>query len=226
MPFDINFIWLQKEILLSGLLITIGLSVLIVFFGTIVGLMVAFGKRSKSYFVSKFCSLYTDFFRVMPALIMLIWIFYALPIFTGIRFGPFETGVIVLSLHLSGYIGELIRSGIEAIPKGEVEAARVLGLTEFQIMQRIVLPQVVRQLLSPLMGLYIEEVKNTTLVSVIALNELLHTGQIVISQTYRPLEIYSAIAIMFIVILLPLTFVAKKFEHAEFVKRLEVNDHE
>lgn len=190
-------------------------------FGTILGLFVAFGKTSKVFIIRKFCCLYVDFFRMMPILIMLIWLYYALPIATGLAFGAFETGIFALSLHLSAYVGELIRSGIESIPKGEIEAAKILGLSRLQIIRRIMLPQIFRKLLSPLTGLYIEEIKNTTIVSVIALNELLHTGQIIISQTYRPLEIYTAIAIMFIVILIPLIVISKKFEYATFIRNIE-----
>ncbi len=221
MIFDFNVVWNNADILLSGLLITLELSVLIIPIGTVIGILVALGKTSENHFARKIASIYSDFFRAMPFLVMLIWVYYALPIVTGIDIGAFETAVIVLSLHLSAYVGELIKSGIEAIPKGQVEAAKLLGLSRFQIMRKIVLPQVFRQLLSPLTGLYIEQMKNTTLASVITVNELLHSGQILISQTYRPLEIYTIIAVMFIAILLPLVFFSKKFELSAFVRKIE-----
>lgn len=221
MIFDINFLWAHKEIFLQGLAITLELSVLVIIFGTALGLLVAFGKRSTNHIISRVSSLYADFFRVMPFLIMLIWVYYALPIATGIRIGAFETSVLVLSLHLSAYVGELIRSGIETLPKGQVEAAIALGLTRFQTTYRIVLPQVLRQVLSPLAGLYVEQIKNTTLVSIIAVGELLHSGQILISQTYRPLEVYTAIALIFIVILAPIALAAKKLELSAFVRKAE-----
>ena len=226
MVLDLAFMWNNKELFLNGLVITIELSVLTIVFGTIIGLFIAFGKRSQNYPIKKFCDIYTDFFRLLPVIIMLVWVFYVFPLVWGISIEAFQTGFLVLSLHLSAYVGELLRSGIEAIPTGQIEAAQSLGLSDFQINTRIILPQVFRQLLSPLTGLYIEEIKNTALVSIIALNELLHTGQILISFTYKPLEVYTSIAIIFILLTIPLPFISKKFEYATFIKKASVNNHE
>ncbi len=223
MIFDFGVVWAYKEILLSGLLITLELSALIIAFGTIIGIFLAICKTSENHIIRRISSIYSDFFRTMPFLVMLIWVYYALPIATGIRIGAFETAVIVLSLHLSAYVAELIRSGIEAIPTGQIEAAKMLGLSRLQTMRRIVLPQVFMQLFAPLTGLYIEQIKNTTFASVIAVNELLHSGQILISQTYRPLEIYTAVALLFMIVLVPLAIISKRFEFSAFVKKIEAH---
>src|SRR3989344_4808043 len=223
MIFDFSVVLAYKEILLNGLLITLELSALIVFFGTIIGILLAIGKTSENPLIRRFSSLYSDFFRTMPFLVMLIWVYYVLPIAFGIKIGAFETAAIVLSLHLSAYVAELIRSGIEAIPKGQIEAAKTLGLSRLQTMRRIVLPQVFMQLFAPLTGLYIEQIKNTTLASVIAVNELLHSGQILISQTYRLLEIYTAVAILFMIVLVPITLISKRFEFSAFIKKIEAH---
>lgn len=220
MLFDFSVVFAHWPLLVAGLIVTLELSVLIILFGTLLGLVVAFGKTSGNNAVRWIFSLYSDFFRTMPFLVMLIWVYYVLPIVSGIRIGAFETATIVLSLHLSAYVGELVRSGIEAVPRGQIEAAKALGLSKSQTMIRIVLPQVFRQLLSPLCGLYMEETKNTTLASVIAVGELLHSGQILISQTYRPLEIYTAIAVLFFLILWPVVVVSKKFELAAFLQKI------
>lgn len=212
MDFNFYVLWNSKEFLLSGFFTTLLLSAIIIVLGSALGLVFALGMRAKNEFVSKFSSLYTNFFRAMPLFVAMIWMYYVLPLIFGVKLSAFETGIVVFSMHLSGYIAELIRSGIEAIPKGQIEAATSLGMNDLEILTRIILPQVARQLASPIMGTYIEEVKNTPLLSAIALDEIMHSGQIIITQTYRPLEIYTAIAVFFLSILIPMGILAKKFE--------------
>lgn len=225
MDFNLSVLWNTKHLILSGFFTTLLLAVVIIPIGTALGLGVAICMKSKNGFVKTLSSLFTNFIRAMPIFVMIIWVYYALPIIAGIKISAFETGVVVLSLHLCGYVAELIRSGIETIPKGQIEAAKSLGMNDFEILRRITLPQVFRQIASPLAGTYIEEIKNTPLLSVIALDELLHTGQVIISQTYRPLEIYTAIAIIFLVILLPIGFLGRKYEFT-FMKKAEAAANE
>lgn len=214
--FDFSLVVAYKQVFINGLVITLLLAAVSLVIGTALGLVFAFAKRSSNQPLKSFASAYVDFFRMMPILILLVWVYYALPIVSGIHIDAFWTGVLVLSLVLAAYVCETIRAGIEAIPRGHIEAAQTLGLSRLQVMHRIILPQVFRQMLPPLVGNYIELMKNTSLTAIIAVNELLHSGQILISQTYRPLEVYTAIALIYVVIMLPIILLSKKFELSAF----------
>jgi polar amino acid transport system permease protein len=212
MTFDFSAVWLYKEVLIGGLLITLGLTAISMVLGTIFGLVLALMKISHNSVLRRFASLYIDLFRSIPIIVLLIWMYYALPMLTNIRMDAFWTGVLGLSLVLAAYAAEIMRTGIESVPEGQVNAAYTLGMTKQQTMRRIILPQALRQMLPPLTGMYTENLKNSTLTAIIAVNEILHVGQILISQTYRPMEIYTSIAVIFICILLPITYFLKKFE--------------
>lgn len=217
--FDFRIVWLYKSVFLNGLLLTLLLAIAAIILGSAIGLLLALGKRSSNRWVRIAASAYIDFFRIVPILILLVWVYYAMPILLGISIDAFWTGVLVLSAVLSAYVAETVRAGIEAIPSGQVDAALTLGYSKFQALTRIVLPQALRQMLAPLVGNYIELIKNTSLTTVIAVNELLHSGQILISQTYRPLEIYTAIAVLYLVVMLPVVMISKKFELGNFNSR-------
>jgi len=223
MTFDFSAMWIYNDILIGGLLITLGLTVISMVLGTIFGLVLALLKISDNSILRKFASLYIDLFRSIPIIVLLIWMYYAMPILINIRMDAFWTGVLGLSLVLAAYASEIMRTGIESIPEGQVSAAYTLGMTKYQTMRRIILPQALRQMLPPLTGMYTENFKNSTLTAIIAVNEILHVGQILISHTYRPMEIYTSIAIIFICILLPITYFLRRFE----VRKLQgVNDHQ
>ena len=117
-----------------------------------------------------------------------------------------------LSISLGAFVSETIRSGIESIPKGQLESAISLGYSKTQAMFKVILPQTFKQILPNLMGLYIHQIKNTALASVIAVGELLHSANIIISATYRPLEIYTAIAVIYLIIIVPLVLLSNYVE--------------
>ena len=220
MAFDFGVVIEHRDVLLACLWTTLCLAFLSILLGTMAGVIIALAKRNQNRWVRMAVTAYVDFFRLMPALLLLLWVYYALPILAGIRLDGFLVTVIVLGLALSAYVGELVFSGLAAIPRGQIESARMLGLSETQILWRITLPQVGRQLVTPLMGLYIESAKNTTFAAILALNELLHAGQVLSSIYYRPLEFYTAIAIAFLAVLWPLAWLGRKFEYASFVNKV------
>ncbi|MEO8120146.1 MAG: amino acid ABC transporter permease, partial [Rhodoferax sp.] len=125
---------------------------------------------------------------------------------------PAMAAVMALSLYGGAFYSEIIRGGIISIDAGQSEAARALGMTKFQIMWRVVLPQALRRMTPPLMNQSIMQLKNTSLVSVLALPDLVYQGQAVVHETYRPLETYTLIALMYLAVLLPITSLVKKLE--------------
>lgn len=122
--------------------------------------------------------------------------------------------VLTLSLYGGSFYAEVIRGGIVAIDAGQREAGLALGLTPARVMRRIILPQAIKQMIPPLMNQSIIQFKNTSLVSVLAVPDLLYQGQSAATETYRPLEVYTVIAVIYFVVLVPLTAIVKKSEKA------------
>lgn len=204
-----RLLWLYSDALLEGALVTVLLALLTVVLGTVIGSALAFLRRSKIEIVSLGAGAFIALFRALPILVVLIWIYYVVPSVLGWAMSPFTAALIALSAHLAAFVAETVRSGIESIPRSQFESGLALGLTPFQTMRRIVIPQAVRTMLPNLLGLYITEAKNCSLASVIAVNELLHRANTVISDTFRPLELYTAVAVIYLLILLPLIGLAR-----------------
>ena len=147
---------------------------------------------------------FIELFRALPILVVLIWIYYVVPTLFGWKFSPFTAAVLALSLNLAAFAAETVRAGIESIAHTQRESGLALGMTDYQTMRRIILPQAVRPMIPNLLGLYSMEIKNSSLASVIAVGEVLHQANILISDTYRPLEIYTTVAFVYLMIILPL----------------------
>lgn len=130
-------------------------------------------------------------------LVQMFIIYYALPM-TGISLTRWEAGIAALSLNSGAYIGEIVRAGVQSIDKGQTEAAQALGLTGFQTSWHIILPQAFRRIIPPLGNEFIALLKDSSLVSVIALEELFRKGQVIVSRTFKPIEIYLVIAIIYL----------------------------
>lgn len=201
-----------KSVFIEGAFVTLGLTLLAVVLGTLLGILVGLVRRTTIPLAPILATLYIELFRALPILVLLIWVYYVAPILFGIRLAPFTAALLALSINLSAYVAETVRAGIEAIPKNQFESGRTLGLSATQVMAVIILPQALKSMLPNLMGLYITQLKNSSLASVIAVNELLHRSNSVISNTYRPLEVYTAIAIVYLAIILPFTFFAQRVE--------------
>jgi len=144
---------------------------------------------------------------------MLVWFFFCVPVlFGGLRISAFTSAVVVLSLNLSAFVAEIIRAGLNGVPRIHIESARAVGLSSLQTVRYVTLPIASRLVLPPLIGQYINTVKLSVLASVIAVPELLNRTTDIISQTYRPLEFYTVLALLFLIILLPGTLLFKHLE--------------
>ena len=159
----------------------------------LVGLLVTLPSFSSKKSVRTINLVYVEIFRAIPVLVLLLWIYYGLPsIFGGsLSFNPFVAGVITLVLHESAFISEIYRSGIQAIKKGQIEAARSLGLKPSLVFLKVTLPQAIRIITPALMNQGIYILKMRSLISVIGLGDLTRRANELIVTTYRPLEIYS-----------------------------------
>lgn len=209
---DFSIILNYKVAILRGTLVTLELTFFSLIIGTVLGFGLALLKLSKNPLLRYPAIIFIEIFTGLPLLVLLVWLFYALPIFTGIRISALPTAIIGLSLNLAGFTAEIFRAGIISVPKGQTEASLALGLSKFQIIKRIIIPQATKLIIPPLSGRYVETIKLTSLASVIAVDELLHSGQNLISISFRPLEVYTIIAGLYLIIIIPLTFVLRRLE--------------
>lgn len=214
MDYNWEFGFLLKFVpaLLKGLWVTIYVSFFSIVLGTVVGIAVGVGRKLPIWPIRIFSAIYINLFLAFPVLVLLIWLYYCLPVLTGISFSSTVTTVIALTLSLAGFVGDIIRGGIEAIPRGQEESALTLGLSRWQVMRRIILPQAIRIMMPPILGQYITCIKLSALASVIAVYELLHTATNIITQTYKPLETYTIVALLYLALIWPLVRVMRRFE--------------
>lgn len=197
-------------LLLSGLWMTVRLAALAVLFGIPGGLLVAIARLYAPAPVRWLATGFTDVFRALPMLILLIVLYYALP-FAGIRLSSLVSAVTALSVVMAAFSAEVFRAGIQAVPPGQIEAARALGLHFLAILRHVVLPQAVRTVIPPLTGNCVGIVKETSLASVVALPELLKQGNDAQALTANPTPLIGVAAI-YLLILWPMVRVLARLE--------------
>jgi len=216
---EFGFLWSYRWLFLNGLGVTVGFTIAIVVLGLLVGLVASLAKLSWFAPARWLSNTYIEVFRCTPLLVQLIWFYYALPILSGIEMSAITASILALSLYGGSFYAEIIRGGIVSIDSGQTEAGAALGMTPFQSMRRVVLPQALKRMVPPLMNQSIIQFKNTSLVSVLAVPDLVYQGQIAAHDSYRPLEIYTAVAIAYFVLLFPLTIIVRQGE-----KKLATSD--
>lgn len=177
---------------------TLKVSALAMALGMIIGLLMAFIRMSKRTVPREAAVLYIEVARGMPILVLIFWFYYGLPILTGVAFSGFVSGVAALTLKYVGYLAEIFRAGIEAVKKGQTEAAYSLGFSKIQTMQRIVLPQAIRIVVPPLGSAFVGMLQDSALVSIIGVADLMRQGQLAVSSSFRPFELYTAVAVLYL----------------------------
>jgi polar amino acid transport system permease protein len=205
----------NQHLLWWGLVTTLKYTVVTSVVGLIIGLVVAMAQLSRLRTLRYVGRAFVEFFRNIPLLVWLLWSYYALPIFCGVDISRETAGMLALSLYVASYYAEILRAGVQSIDPGQTDAARAIGMSEGQAMRRIILPQAVRRMVPPLSGQTIIQMKNTTLLSVITIPDLLYQASYISSFTYRPMEVYTAVGAIFLVILIPLTSLARRLEMKE-----------
>lgn len=183
--------------LLRGALTSVELTFSILALALPFGLLLAIARIGRARLPRALASVYIEVIRGTPALLQLFYIYFVLPAF-GIRFAPFTAGVIGLSINYSAYLAEVYRAGIEAVPKSQIEAAKALGLSGRQTMRLIVLPQAIRIVVPPLGNYAISLFKDTSLVSIVTVKELMFTGQIVSSTNFQYVTIFTLIGALYL----------------------------
>jgi len=204
-------------LLLQGLEVTVLLSLVTVPLAVALGLFVAVLYSFHLRFLNPLLILWVDALRAFPVLVLLVLVFYGLP-FVGINLPQFAAAVLALALNSGGYYGEIFRAGIEAVPRGQTEAARSTGLSAWQAAFSVVLPQAVRHVLAPLAGNTLELVKTTSIATAVALPELLRSARVAQETTYNPTPLTAA-ALIYFVFLWPLTRLVARLEHKMVASR-------
>lgn len=198
-------------LMLRGFLMTLVLCITIVPIGLIGGLLVSFAAGSKYRAVRWASIVYVDLFRAIPPLVLLIFVYSALP-FAGIKLSPFAAVVLAFFLNNSSFYGEIFRAGLDSVGVGQWQAARSTGLTQAQTLFHVVVPQAVRNVLPDLATNTLEVVKLTALASVVSFSELLYSADMARSVTYNASPITMA-AIMYLVLMWPLVRLVSRLEH-------------
>jgi polar amino acid transport system permease protein len=209
---DFHFLWTYQSLILKGIGVTIGFTVLTVLLGLVIGTLVALGRMTNNRWISAPLVAFIEIFRCTPVLVQLIWVYYALPVLIGLELTPGVAAVLTLSFYGAAFYAEIIRGGIVSIEQGQWDAGRALGLRPLQLMRLVILPQAVKRMVPPLVNQCILQLKNTSLVSALAVPDILYQGQLITSATYRPLETYTMVAVVYFIILFPLTQFAKRLE--------------
>ena len=179
-------------------------TVLVILLSWLCGMLAAFGKTARNPLLRWSASFYIWFIRGTPTLIQIFIIYFGLPQI-GMRLSPFTAGVIALGVNSGAYVAEIVRAGLLAMPKGQLESALALGMSWPQAMARIIMPQVVRIIVPPITNEAVSTLKNTSLLSTITVVELTLQAQIVIAATYRPFDFYIIAAVLYLVMTTVLT---------------------
>lgn len=198
--------------LLQGVKYTIFISVLGLLIGFFIGIIVGFGRISKSKFVYGLATVYVQIIRGTPIMIQALYIYFAIPILLNTEINPIVAGVTAISINAGAYIAEIVRGSVESIDKGQMEAGRSLGLNRYQTMYKIIWPQAFKRMIPPLGNQFIISLKDTSLLTVIGVGELTRQGTIVVATNFRAVEIYTLVALLYLAMTLSISFVLRIIE--------------
>jgi len=210
--FKFETVWDSRLYIIEGINMTLGVTVIALAIGLLLGLIAGICKLSKHKVFSSPATFYVELFRNTPELVQLIWVYYCLPILFGLHMVAITSCILALGLNAGGYLAEVFRAGIQAVDKGQIEAARSLGLSHFQTMYKITLPQTIRIMLPPFVNQSIVLLKNSSLVSVLGVADLTYRAQVVATNTFRPIEIFTAAATLYFILCTVLSYIARLSE--------------
>jgi len=200
------------KFLISGMSVTIYISVISIIISMILGFIVAIPSLAKNKFLTYINIGYVEIVRAIPLLVLILWIYYGLPIMTGLSFSPFVSGIIALAISESAFQAEIFRAGINSIKKSQWEAGSSLGLTFYKRLRLVILPQAIKNILPALGNQFVYVLKMSSLVSIIGIADLTRKANELVVSTYRPLEIYTFLILEYLVLILFVSFFVRKLE--------------
>jgi glutamine transport system permease protein len=198
--------------LLQGLYYTLLISVVGLIIGFILGAIFGLGRISRSKILYGISAVYVEVLRGTPVLVQAIWIYFALPLIVGFNIPSLAAGIIVIGLNSGAYIAEIVRGAVQSVEKGQMEAGRSLGLSRHLTMRYVIWPQAFKRMIPPLGNQFIISIKDTSLLSVILVPELIFQGRLIASNHFNAVEIYTTVAIFYLVITLTLSKILNLME--------------
>lgn len=221
------YMWLGLPSLLLGALMTLFLTCISVCNGVFIGTMAGIARVVHNKIINFIAGIYVDFIRGTPLLVQIFMIHFGMPPILGVLFNhgqaipinPFVSAFSALSINSGAYVAEIIRAGIQSIDRGQMEAARSLGMTYRQSMRHVVLPQALKRVVPPLGNEFIAMLKDSSLVSVIGMEELVRKAQVIVTRSYRPTETWLEVGLLFLIMTIPFTRLVARLE-----RRLKVGD--
>lgn len=208
--YDWSVITNNMDVFIDGALKTLEISALALLFSIPIGIIIGLGRISRNKFLQVISTIYIELMRGIPLLVLLIWIFFVLGRFLNL--GAYWSAIIGLALFSAAFIAEIVRAGVQAVPKGQMEAARSAGMTHVQTMRYVVLPQAFRKVLPPLASQFIILIKDSSLVSVVSATDLTLNAKNLVATTFRGLEIWTFVALIYLVMTLTLSLVIRTLE--------------
>ncbi len=199
--------------LMRGVWYTIYLTVGGLFVGFLLGVTTGLMKLARPFLARKIAGAYVEFIRGTPMLVQAMFLYYGVPMAVGLRIPPLMAGIIVIAVNSGAYIAEIVRGAIQSINVGQTEAGRSIGLTRAQTMRYIIWPQAFRRMIPPLGNQFIISLKDTSLLMVIGVGELLRTGQEIVAVNFRAFEVYMAVAIVYLVMTMSISKMLRMLEH-------------
>ncbi|MBG6244815.1 glutamine ABC transporter permease GlnP [Candidatus Symbiopectobacterium sp. 'North America'] len=213
MQFDWSAIWPSLPLLLEGAKMTLLISVLGLLGGLVIGVVAGFARVYGSWISNKIALVFIEIIRGTPIVVQVMFIYFALPmILTSVRIDPFAAAVVTIMINSGAYIAEITRGSVLSIHKGFREAGFALGLSKRDTLRHVIAPLALRRMLPPLGNQWIISIKDTSLFIVIGVAELTRSGQEIIAGNFRALEIWSAVAVIYLVITLVLSFILRQLE--------------
>lgn len=213
---DFAIVWRNIDVLLSGIAGTAYLTVAGLLMAIPTGLVLALMRMSSINPLRMFAVAYIDFFRAAPALVLIVWFYFAFPILVDVNLDAFGAALLAIGLQSSSYMAEVFRGGMQAVGKGQWEAASAIGLSRAGAVRYVILPQAVRYMVPVFLIRFAELIKATTLAAGIAYGETVYRANELAAQTYRPLEVYTTTALLFFVLIFGINYLAQIIQRRIF----------
>jgi polar amino acid transport system permease protein len=211
MDFDFSPLLDSWRFLASGLWLTVLLSITAVTASFIFGLAVALGRLYGPGWLKALLVFYIDSMRAIPVFVVLVWIYFAVPIISGHTFAPFWAALMGITIHVAAYVAEVIRAGLTSIRKGQIQAGLAIGMSSLQILRHILLPQAIVRMLPAFGSIISVTIKDTAIAAVIAVPELMRQAETLAGQSYRPIEIFTTVMVIYFLIIFPITRLVDRF---------------
>lgn len=199
-------------VFVHGALVTLQITFSATLIGLLIGFPTGIARQAHSSLLRWVATIYVEAIRSTPALVQIVWVYYCFPVLFNIQLGAETAIILTLGIHSGAYVAEIVRAGVEGVDRGQMMAARSIGMAHFAALRKIILPQAVQRMIPPFINEFANLMKLSTLGSTIAVYELLQESNNLIAQTYRPLEVYTFLALVFFLITFPWIWLSRQLE--------------